>query len=239
MIRPMSGVALKYLLGLTALVFWPFGWVIAAVVTNAMLDAAATASLLPFVASGSMIEGPALTVLLIGAWMIVSSALAPYVTTKVLMMGANPVAALAQGVGGVAHATIAGGAAAAATAVSGGAGAAGVIAAAAVGALASGAESSARGGGPARTTAVANNALSGMYGGADMRRRTAAHERGADAFADMAASARFMAQNSVEQAAFFRELRRRMNRQETRENTQPHHPDPNREALDIELYVRR
>jgi type IV secretion system protein TrbL len=35
MLRPMSGVAQKYLIGLVALVCWPFGWVIAAVVTNA------------------------------------------------------------------------------------------------------------------------------------------------------------------------------------------------------------
>ena len=34
---PMAGVARKYIIGLAALVCWPFGWTIAAVVTNAMI----------------------------------------------------------------------------------------------------------------------------------------------------------------------------------------------------------
>lgn len=145
MLRPMSGVAQKYVIGLVALVCWPFGWVIAAVVTNAMLDAAATASLVPVIVVGAPVAGPALTVLLIGAWMLVSSVLAPYVTTKILLMGANPAAEFARGVGGVAQTAFAGGVGAGVAAVTGGAGAAGVVAAAAAGAMASGTESAARG----------------------------------------------------------------------------------------------
>ncbi len=53
MIRPMAGVGLKYVIALVALVCWPFGWMIAAVVTNAMLDAAARASLVPIIVPGA------------------------------------------------------------------------------------------------------------------------------------------------------------------------------------------
>ncbi len=120
MLRPMAGVAQKYVVGLVALVCWPFGWVIAAVVTNAMLEAAATANLIPVFVVGAPVAAPALTVLLIGAWMLVSSVLAPWVTTKVLLMGMNPATALAQGVGGVAQAAFTGGVGAAVAAVTGG-----------------------------------------------------------------------------------------------------------------------
>lgn len=129
--RPMAGVAQKYIVGLVALVFWPFGWVVAAVVTNAMLDSAAAANLLPVFVMGAPVAGPALTVLLIGAWMLVSSVLAPWVTTRVFLMGVNPAAAFAQSVGGVAQAGFAGGVGAAVAAATGGIGAAGVVASAA------------------------------------------------------------------------------------------------------------
>jgi len=78
MLRPMAGVAQKYLLGLVALVCWPFGWVIAAVVTNAMVDAAAAANLVPVISAGNPLGMPTLTMLLIGSWMLVSSVLAPW-----------------------------------------------------------------------------------------------------------------------------------------------------------------
>lgn len=87
MLRSMAGVAQKYIVGLVALVFWPFGWVIAAVVTDAMLQAAAVANLMPVIAAGNALAAPALTVLLIGSWVMLSSVLAPWVTTKVLVMG--------------------------------------------------------------------------------------------------------------------------------------------------------
>src|SRR4051812_20592167 len=104
MLRVMSGVATKYIVGLVAITCWPFGWVLSAVVTNALLDAAATASLIPVVVTGGAPVAPMVTVLLIGIWMLVTSALAPYVTYKVLTGGANPAAAFAQGIGGVAQA---------------------------------------------------------------------------------------------------------------------------------------
>src|SRR5688500_15435571 len=147
MLRPMSGVAQKYLIGLVALVCWPFGWAIAAVVTNALLETAATASLIPVILAGASIAAPALTVLLVGVWMLVSSILAPWITTKILLMGTNPAAAFAQGVAGVAQAAFTGGVGAAVAAATGGAGAAGAVGAAAGGALAAGTEAAARGGG--------------------------------------------------------------------------------------------
>lgn len=226
MLRPMAGVAQKYIIGLIALVFWPFGWVIAAVVTKAMLDAASTASLLPVFLVGAPVAAPALTVLLIGAWMLVSSVLAPWVTTKVLLMGVNPAAAFAQGVGGVAQAAFSGGVGAAVAAATGGVGAAGVVAAAAGGALAAGSESAARGGGSARTTGTAIGGMSGFYAGGFVRRTTAAAEASAAAGTRRAAAAESMADTVSKHARTKRASRSGFDKQ-------PHEDNPNQAAIDI------
>ncbi len=231
MLRPMSGVAQKFLLGLIALVCWPFGWVMAAVVTNAMLDAAASANLMPVIATGAPLAAPALTVLLVGSWMLISSVLAPWITTRVLLMGANPAAAFAQGVGGVMQAAFAGGAGAAVAVATGGAGAAAVIASAAGGALAAGGESAARGGGPAQTTGAAINGLSGFYAGSLSRRHAAASEQSAEAHTKNAeASGAF--------ASAFTEHARRQQKSRSGFDKQPHEADPNRAAIDIESHVK-
>jgi type IV secretion system protein TrbL len=231
MLRPMAGVAQKYILGLIALVCWPFGWVLAAVVTNAMLDAAATANLIPVFVVGAPVAAPALTVLLIGAWMLISSVLAPWVTTKVLLMGINPATALAQGVGGVAQAAFSGGVGAAVAAATGGVGAAGVIAAAAGGAMASGTESAARGGGSARTTSTAIGGMSGFYSGGLMRRQAAASE-------GSAAAQRQSAEASDAFASVFTEYARRQRQSRSGFNKQPHDDDPNQAAIEIESHVK-
>ncbi len=227
MLRPMAGVAQKYIVGLVALVFWPFGWVLAAVVTNAMLDAAATANLIPVFVMGAPIAAPALTVLLIGAWMLVSSVLAPWITTKVFLMGVNPATAFAQGVGGVAQAAFSGGVGAAVAAATGGVGAAGVVAAAAGGAMAGGTESAARGGDSARTTSAAIGGISGFYSGSFMRRHTAASEATAAAGARQAeASEEFTSQFAAHAKS----------KQQSRSGLghQPHDDDPNQAAIDID-----
>lgn len=231
MLRPMTGVAQRYVIGLVALVFWPFGWVMASVVTNAMLDAAATANLLPVIATGGLLTAPALTVLLVGAWMLISSVLAPWITTKVLLMGVNPAAAFAQGFGGVMQSAFSGGVGAAVAAVSGGAGAPAVIAAAAVGAMSAGGESSVRGGGSARTTGTAIGGLSGFYSGGIARRHAAAAERSASA-------QERAAQASDAFASVFTSFARRQRRSRSGFDKQPHEDDPNRAAIDIESHAK-
>ncbi len=229
MIRPMTGVAQRYLIGLVALVFWPFGWVIAAVVTNAMLQAASAASLVPVVVGGGDVAAPALTVLLIGAWMLVSSILAPWVTTKIFLMGANPAAALATSMGGVAQSAFAGGVGAAVAVGTAGLGGAAMIAASATGALAAGTESAARGGGSARTTGTAIGGLSGLYAGKFLQRNVAATEATAAAQERQAdASEQFGAQ-----------FAQHANRSRPRPNAQPHTADPNQAAIDIESHDKR
>ncbi len=223
----MAGVARKYVIGLVALVCWPFGWTIAAVVTNAMIDTAATASLIPVVVPGASMVAPALTVLLIGAWMLLSSVLAPYVTTKVLLMGANPAAAFAQGVAGVGQAALAGGVGAATAAVTGGVGAAGVVAAAAAGAMAGGTESAVRGGGSPRTTATAVGGMAGFYGGRLVHQQATAMREMAMAQSRHAAAAESFSEEFTEHS---RERRRR----NSAFSQQPHHPDPNQAAIEIE-----
>lgn len=229
MLRPMVGVAQKYIIGLVALVLWPFGWVIAAVVTNAMLEASATANLVPVFVVGAPVAAPALTVLLIGTWMLVSSLLAPWITTKIFLMGANPAIALAQGFGGVAQAVVTGGAAAAVAAVTGGAGAGGVVLAAAGGGLAGGAESAVRGGGSPRMTATAIGGMSGFYTGGLMRRHAAASENAATA-------QKQNAEASEEFAAVFTEYAAKQRRSRSGFDRQPHHQDPNNAAIEIESH---
>ena len=226
MIRAMHGVALKYVMGLIALVCWPFGWVMAAVVTNAMLERAAVVSLVPIVAVGGTPVVPALTVMLIGAWMIISSVLAPYVTYRVLTSGVNPAAAFAQGLGGVGQAAFTGGVGAAVAAATGGVGAAGIVTAAAVAATAAGGESAARGGGSARTTNSTIAGISGFYAGGHMRNQTAATQQMASAQGRRAAAAESMASD-------LREHARKQRRSRSGFDQQPHEDDPNRAAIDI------
>jgi type IV secretion system protein TrbL len=226
MFRPMENVARRYLLGLIALVCWPFGWVIAAAVTNAMLNAAASASLIPSIpAPGVSAALPALTVLLVAAWMLLSSVLAPYVTTKVLLMGGNPAAAFAQGIGGVGQSLVAGGFGAATVAATGGAAAGGVIAAAAAGALASGAESATRGGDAARVTTAATGGLAGLYGAQMSYRRMSAIEMGAAAKMRQADAAETFAEH-------FSDRTKQAN--STPIDDQPGSEDPNQKAKEID-----
>ena len=226
MIRPMENVARKYILGLIALVCWPFGWVIAAVVTNAMLDAAASASLIPSAAgpSASTIL-PALTVLLVATWMLLSSALAPYVTTKVLLMGSNAAAAFGQGVAGIAQSVVAGGFGAATAAATGGAAAGGMIAAAAAGALASGAESAARGGDSARASGSVTSGLAGLYGARMSYRRMNAIETSAAAKMRQAEAAETFAEQFSEHTKQARS---------TALEDKPQASDPNQKAKEID-----
>lgn len=226
MLRPLAGVAQKYVIGLVALVVWPFGWVMASVVTNAMLDAAAAASLVPVISAGAPLAVPALTVLLIGSWMLVSSVLAPWITTKVFLMGANPAAAFAQGVGGVMQASFAGGVGAAVAAATGGAATPAIIAAAAAGAMSSAGESAVRGGSSARTTNTAIAGLSGFYQGGYMKRNTAATEAAAMAQERRAATSEALAAEVLSHA-------QRKRRSRSGFDHQPHHDDPNQAALDI------
>jgi type IV secretion system protein TrbL len=230
LLRPMAGVGLKYILGLVALVCWPFGWVMASVVTDAMLQAAATASLLPVVVTGGVSVAPVLTVLMIGAWMLLSSALAPYVLYRVLTSGANPAAAFAQGLAGIAQSALAGGVGAATVAVTGGAAAPAVVTAAALGAMAAGTESAARGGGSARTTATATGGMSGFYGGRFMRQQTAS-------MGEMANAATRRAAASEQFAAHYAGGASQSSRQASKFPHQPHHPDPNQAAIDIESHA--
>ncbi len=226
MLRPMAGVAQKYVIGLVALVLWPFGWVMSAVVTNAMLDAAASANLVPVIVTGAPLAAPALTVLLVGSWMLISSVLAPWITTRVLLMGANPAMAFADGVGGVMQAAFAGGVGAGVTASTGGAGAPAVIAAAALGAMSGGSESAARGGGSARTTSTGINGVAGLYAGQLNRRNTAAAEKSAEARERRAAAAEEMMSEIKKNSGS-------QSRSKSGFDHQPHESDPNKAALDI------
>lgn len=227
MLRPLAGVAQRYLMGLVALVFWPLGWAVAAVVTNSMLEAAASANLIPVFNVGAPLAVPALTVLLIGSWMLVSSVLAPWITTKVFLMGANPAMALAQGVGGVAQAAFAGGVGAAIAAATGGAAAPGVIAATASGTILAGAESAVRGGDSAHTTDTAARGIAGLYAGSFMRRN-------AQASKEVASAQRRRADAADAFVSRYSDYVRSQRPSRSGFDYQPHEDDPNQAAIDID-----
>jgi type IV secretion system protein TrbL len=226
MLRPMAGVAQRYVIGLVAVVCWPFGWALAAVVTNALLEVAASANLLPVVSNVAPGTMPLVTLLLVGTWMIVSSVLAPWITTKVLLMGVNPAVAFAQGVGGVMQASFAGGVGAAVAAVTGGAAAPAVIAAGAGGALLAGGESTVRGGASARTTGTAIAGMAGFYSGGLARRSAAASEQSAEADSRYATATEAMTDEMIRRS-------KQASRSKSGFDKQPHDDDPNKSALDI------
>jgi type IV secretion system protein TrbL len=182
--------------------------------------------LLPVVVPGGGAIAPLITVLIIGAWMLISSALAPYVLYRVLTSGANPAAAFAQGVGGVAQSALAGGVGAATAAVTGGAGAAAAITASALGAMAAGSESAARGGGSARMTGTVVGGAAGLNAGRMVRQQS-------DAMGEMARAHTRRAAAAEAFSAEFTEHSRQRRRQSSFPH-QPHHPNPNQAAIDIE-----
>lgn len=231
MLRTMRGVGVKYVLGLVVLVCWPFGWVIASVVTNSLLERAAVASLLPVVIPGGASVAPILTTLLIGVWMLMSAALAPYVLYRVLMSGANPAEAFAQSVGGVMQSVLVGGVGAATTAVTGGASVGAAVAASAVGAMAAGSESAARGGGFPKTTATAVGGAAGLYRGQFVRQQ-------ASAMKDMAAAESRRASASESFTAQFADHARKSRQRQSAFPNQPHHPNPNQAAIDIDSHAK-
>jgi type IV secretion system protein TrbL len=188
-----------------------------------MLERAATASLLPVIMPGGVAIAPILTVLLVGAWMLLTSFTAPYVLYRVLMSGANPAAAFAQSAGGVAEAALMGGAGAAALAATGGAAAPAIAATAALGAMAATTESAARGGGAPRMTATVAGGMAGLYRGGFVRRQTGAMENLAEA----------QNRNATAAESFNAQFRERMKSH----SAQPHHPDPNQAAIDIESHA--
>jgi type IV secretion system protein TrbL len=161
--------------------------------------------------------------------MMISAVLAPYITTKVLLMGANPLGAFAQGVGGVAQGALVGGVGAATVAVTGGAAAPAVAAAAALGAMAAGAESTARGGGFPQTTSTAVGGAAGLYRGRFARQQTEAME-------GMTAAQTRRAAASEKYASQFEDMVRQARRTEFPH--QPHHPNPNQAAIDIDAHAK-
>lgn len=224
MIPSLAGIGHRYLMGLVALVMWPFGWVIASVVTNAMLDAAALANLVPVFGVNGAMAAPMLTILLLGAWMLVTSVLAPWVTTRILLMGANPAAVLIGATGSVAQSAFSGGVSAGVAAITGGAGGLAALSAVFGGAMSAGTESAARGGGAARTTRTAIGGLSGLYAGRLMRRHAAATEESASA----------QRQNSEASEAFASVFTERAYRQRSKRTGQPHHENPNQAAIELD-----
>lgn len=228
-IRSLSGIAHKYVLGLIGLVFWPFGWVLAAVVTKAMLDAAATANLMPVFVATAPVAAPALTVLLIGSWMLISSVLAPWITTRILMNGANPAAVMAASVGSVFHAAVSSGFGAAVAASTAGLGGAGVAGATLGGLLSGATESSARGGASARLTNTTISGLSGLTAGKLMRRHAAAAE-------DSAVAQQQNAEASESFVSTFTAYARQQSQKKSGFSKQPHTEDPNSSAIEIESH---
>ena len=92
MLSSTRGIAIRYLLGLFALLLWPLGWATANLMTQALMDAAADRTLFEYGGiAGKAIYGPQMMffILLASIWLIASTIGAPFVITRVLTTGSQ------------------------------------------------------------------------------------------------------------------------------------------------------
>ena len=137
---PLRGVAVKFQLSLVSVLLWPLGWAIASLLTNALLELAATNRIYQ-IADDYFLASPQTHnfIIVIALWMLLSTIGAPLIIHKLLTTGANAGAillsnaglAISQGLlyGASAGATasMAGGSAALSTGAAAGAGIGGAV----------------------------------------------------------------------------------------------------------------
>ena len=113
MLNATRGIAVRYVMGLFALLMWPLGWAVANLMTQALLEAAADRTLYDFGGVlGQASYGPQMIffILIASIWLIASTIAAPIVMSRVLTSGAQIGAALLGGFAGAGIGAISGGA---------------------------------------------------------------------------------------------------------------------------------
>ncbi len=100
LIGPLKGIAGQFIMKLLAIQLWPLGWAVAHTLTNALMELAARNQVYE-VSDGISVGGPqtGFFILLISAWVFLSTIAAPLIISKLLTTGANAGAALLAAVG--------------------------------------------------------------------------------------------------------------------------------------------
>jgi hypothetical protein len=152
-LRSTSSIGVRYILGSVGILAWPLGWAAASIGTSNLIDLATEQGLI----MSSSIYGlqTILAGALIGAWIVLTTLLAPVIIQSALSSGMQIGSALLGGAVTAGAAAVSGGATAAASVASGGIGGAGVALAAGAGAAGSLAGSTMQGGGPPLSGAFA------------------------------------------------------------------------------------
>lgn len=169
-LRSTSSIGVRYILGSAGILAWPLGWAAASIGTSNLIDLATEQGLI----ISSSIYGlqTILAGALIGAWIVLTTLLAPVIIQSALASGMQIGSALLGGAVTAGAAAVSGGAAAAASVASGGIGAAGMALAAGAGAAGSLAGSTMQGGGPPLSGSLASRF--GFGGGSQGGRNTSA-----------------------------------------------------------------
>lgn len=123
------GVAVKYLLSLGSVLLWPLGWAIADLLTTGLLNLALQERVYEVLGGATTVSGPQTLffILVISAWLVLSTVLAPFAITKMMTQGASAGSSFLGGVGGALSQGLSYGAGAGATASMGGASRGGII----------------------------------------------------------------------------------------------------------------
>src|SRR5258708_33140518 len=94
LIPPLGQLAARLFTNSVALALWPLGWVLANLVTNALIDLAVNRSNNGGVGAFNFLGGGYVWWLGVGLWALFSSIAAPWLVTKALSAGENPMVAL-------------------------------------------------------------------------------------------------------------------------------------------------
>ena len=152
-LRSTSSIGVRYILGTIGILAWPLGWAAASIGTSNLIDLATEQGLI--ISTNIYGLQTILAGALIGAWIVVTTLLAPVIIQNALSSGMQIGSALLGGAVTAGAAAASGGVAAAASVASGGAGAVGMTLAAGAGAAGSLAGSTMQGGGPPLSGSVA------------------------------------------------------------------------------------
>ncbi len=145
-LRSTSSIGVRYIIGTLGILAWQLGWAAASIGTSNLIDLATEQGLV--IASNIYGMQTILGGALIGAWIILTTLLAPVIIQRALSSGMQIGSALLSGAITSGAAAASGGVTAAATVASGGVGGVGMALAAGASAASSLAGSSMQGGGP-------------------------------------------------------------------------------------------
>jgi hypothetical protein len=100
LVHGLDGIASRFLTGFIAICLWPFGWGIASLITNLLLDFALNTSNNQALGVVNYLSGGFLWWIALGAWTICSTLAAPWMISRQIVAGQPGIAALLGEAGG-------------------------------------------------------------------------------------------------------------------------------------------